>query len=93
LNEVWIEAPIYFITTASHLRRRVLACPQFAVALRAEFEAAPIRHGWTVGRYVIMPDHIHFFCAEGGEREPVSLSQFVGRIKQGTARHRAANSG
>ena len=86
LDDVWVEAPVYFITTVSHRRRPVLACPPFVAALRAEFEAAPIRHGWRVGRYVVMPDHIHFFCAPGGERESVSLSQFVGRLKQGTAR-------
>lgn len=22
-------------------------------------------HGWVVGRFVIMPDHIHLFCAPG----------------------------
>ncbi|MGO9740492.1 MAG: REP-associated tyrosine transposase [Roseiarcus sp.] len=86
LDRVWVDAPIYFITTAVEDRRPVLACPAAADALRAEFVAAPARHGWTVGRYVVMPDHLHFFCAAGGERHPVSLSDFVGRIKQWSAK-------
>ena len=83
LDQVWIDAPIYFITIATNCRRPVLACPVAVAAIVAEFTAAPKRHGWLVGRYVIMPDHAHFFCAEGGEQEPTPLSGFVGRIKQG----------
>jgi len=49
-------------------------------------EAAPRRHGWRVGRYVVMPDHVHWFCAAGGEREAKTLSGFVGNFKQWTAR-------
>jgi len=32
--------------------------------------------GWLVGRYVVMPDHIHLFCAPGGI-PPVSLQSWV----------------
>lgn len=31
---------------------------------------------WLVGRYVIMPDHIHLFCVPGGRNCP-SLTQWV----------------
>ncbi len=54
--------------------------------LREQFVEAPRRYGWRVGRFVIMPDHVHFFCAPGGEREPVSLSVFVGGVKMWAAR-------
>ena len=86
LDHVWIEPPIYFVTTCVLGRRALLANETAAKILREQFAEAPRRYGWRVGRYVIMPDHVHFFCAPGGERESVSLSQFVGRLKQGTAR-------
>jgi REP element-mobilizing transposase RayT len=37
-----------------------------------------------VGRYVIMPDHVHFFCAP--QRNGKTLSQFVGAWKSWTSR-------
>jgi len=27
-----------------------------------EWKRARERHRWAIGRYVIMPDHVHFFC-------------------------------
>lgn len=41
-------------------------------------------HGWCVGSYVIMPDHVHFFCAPSSR--PVALQDFVGRWKQWTGK-------
>lgn len=43
------------------------------------------RHGWTVGRYVVMPDHVHFFVVpllEGAR--PLSVA--VGKWKEWTAK-------
>ena len=40
-----------------------------------------------------MPDHLHFFCAEGGEGAPCTLSQFVGLFKQWTSKRIARSSG
>ncbi len=43
------------------------------------------RHGWAVGRYVIMPDHVHFFAApEAASPEP--LAHVVAKWKQWTAK-------
>lgn len=54
--------------------------------LRREWATAKDRHGWLVGHYVVMPDHVHFFCAEvtGGARH--TLSRFVGGWKEWTAK-------
>ena len=49
-----------------------------------EWRAARCRHGWAVGRYVIMPDHVHFFCR--AELDAKSLSDFVGNWKSWTSR-------
>ena len=37
-----------------------------------------------VGRYVIMPDHVHFFCSP--QRDSRTLSQFVGAWESWTSR-------
>jgi putative transposase len=49
-----------------------------------EWTFAHDRHGWAVGRYVIMPDHVHFFCRP--EREANTLSQFMGAWKRWSSR-------
>src|SRR5438552_13774855 len=38
----------------------------------------------AIGRYVIMPDHVHFFCRP--EHEAKTLSRFVGAWKTWTSR-------
>jgi putative transposase len=58
------NAPIYFVTFNTHIRANLLADP----AVHAGFveycrRAADFRTG--VGRYVLMPDHIHLFVCFG----------------------------
>ena len=42
-------------------------------------------YGWTVGRYVIMPDHVHFFTYDSHVAS--TLSEFVGKWKEWTAKY------
>jgi REP-associated tyrosine transposase len=84
LERIWVDAPIYFVTTCTRNRRRVLARDDFARILIAEWHAAHRLHGWAVGRYVIMQDHVHFFCRP--ERDAKSLSDFVGSWKSYASR-------
>ncbi len=93
LKSVWIEPPIYFITTSVAGRLPVLANASAVQVLLDQFTCAPKRYGWRVGRFVVMPDHLHFFCAPGGEREAASLSGFVGGIKMWSARAILAQTG
>jgi putative transposase len=58
--------------------------------LRREFAAARERHGWRIGRFVVMPDHVHFFCISNERRDAFSLSRFVGAIKEWTAKQMVA---
>ena len=84
LERVWIDFPIYYITTCVRNRKSVLAQDDAARILVEEWRVAHRRHGWVVGRYVIMPDHVHFFCrAELGAK---TLSDFVGNWKSWTSR-------
>jgi len=86
LDRVWIPHAVYFITICTHSRKRIIASPNASSILLAEWSGASTRHGWQIGRYVIMPDHVHFFCAEqpGGARR--NLSSFLGLWKQWTAK-------
>lgn len=84
LDRIWVDSPIYFVTTCTHHRRAVLARPEIAQILIDEWIAARDRHGWAVGRYVIMPDHVHFFCKP--EYESKTLSQFMGAWKSWSSR-------
>jgi putative transposase len=62
----------------------VLSRPKIAEILIEEWKSAYDRHGWTVGRYVIMPDHVHFFCRP--ERESKTLSEFMRAWKSWSSR-------
>ena len=56
------RALIIFLTVCTRDRQRVLASPEMHQALLGVWGEA--QH-WLVGRYVILPDHIHLFCAPG----------------------------
>ena len=84
LERVWLESPVYFVTTCTHQRRPILAATAVADILTGEWRAAGERHGWLVGRYVVMPDHAHFFCA--AQPNAKSLSVFIGAWKEWTSK-------
>ena len=54
---------IIFLTVCTAGRKPVLAN---VVATQLLRNAWTMDDEWTVGRYVIMPDHIHLFCAPAG---------------------------
>jgi len=82
LEQVWVEPQIYLVTICAHQRMPVLATDALAGEIVASLQDASERTGWRVGRYVVMPDHVHFFCAPTPDAEP--LSHFVGRWKSWT---------
>jgi putative transposase len=51
---------IIFLTVCTKQRRPLLASNEASKLLIEAWMAA---HLWRVGRYVILPDHIHLFCA------------------------------
>jgi putative transposase len=55
-------AIIVFLTVCTKQRKDVLANERTHELLCAAWTTKP---SWLVGRYVIMPDHIHLFCAPG----------------------------
>jgi len=84
LERVWIDRPIYFITTCTLERRRILASNDVAMLLVQEWSNAHDRYGWAIGRYVIMPDHVHFFCRAELAAKP--LPTFMQKWKQWTSK-------
>jgi REP-associated tyrosine transposase len=55
-----------------------------AKILIQEWSSARKRRGWAIGRYVIVPDHVHFFCAP--ELGAKTLPVFVGFWKEWTSK-------
>ena len=88
LRNVWIKNPVYFLTICTAHRRKILPAPRVAEILVESWHAAAKVHGWMIGRYVIMPDHVHFFAAPGTDAK--SLSAFLRDWKKWTAREIAA---
>ena len=51
---------IVFVTVCTKNRKPILACREVHALLLASWRQAD---HFIVGRYVVMPDHIHLFCA------------------------------
>ena len=85
LDEIWVTNPIYFITNCAHGRLRRLANDDFREIAIEVWRNCEEHYGWSVGRYVIMPDHIHFFAYDS--RVECTLSKFVGKWKEWTAKY------
>lgn len=56
------EQPIVFLTVCTFERQPLLAADGCHVILRTLWEESAVRNGWFVGRYVLMPDHVHLFA-------------------------------
>lgn len=84
LERISLNPAIFFVTTCTRNRKAILVSEQVATILIQEWRRACDRYGWHVGRYVIMPDHVHLFCAP--EPNAGSLSVFVGSWKRWSSR-------
>jgi putative transposase len=58
---LWTDHPTILFVTQCIKGRRPLLANQFAHDLLVE--VWQLANAWQVGQYVIMPDHLHFFCA------------------------------
>src|SRR5438309_1752218 len=70
--------PIYFITTCTHHRRRILANPSIHSRL-VEFAGLGADRGVWLGSYVLMPDHFHGFVVVDAHR--TNLSRWIKSLK------------
>src|ERR1043166_2122317 len=72
------DPPLYLVTICTLERRAILANPEVHESFRT-FGERGREFLIGVGRYVIMPDHIHAFVRIGGD---VSLSRWVKGLKR-----------
>ena len=84
LDRIFPSNPVYFVTACTYRRRPILASNPVATAF-AEFAKRAYRdHNIAVGRYVIMPDHFHFFVSGPDDFE---LGRWMGMLKQCLAKN------
>jgi len=67
------RAVVVFMTACTLKRRAILASHRIHQTIVSAWGGAST---WLVGRYVVMPDHIHFFCAPNGNDIP-SLERWI----------------
>jgi len=83
LPRLFPSNPVFFVTLCTYRRRRMLA----TIAVNACFiqfaERAYAKHNIAVGRYVIMPDHVHLFVTGSDDFD---LGRWIGTLKQSLAK-------
>jgi len=89
LRWIFPRHPVFFVTFCTYRRRKLLAShrihtPFVTFAIRAYSE-----YGIAVGRYVIMPDHLHLFVCGPDNFE---LGRWIGMLKQALARQTGQSS-
>ena len=78
LETVFADSPIYFVTTCTVNRRKILAHSAIQEAF-IEFGRSGPKHGGWVGKYVLMPDHLHAFVSLDDER--TTLANWMKSLK------------
>jgi REP element-mobilizing transposase RayT len=61
------STPIYFLTACAAGRRSVLANRTALDCLTEIWRKSALFDGWLVGRFVLMPDHVHVFASPAVE--------------------------
>ena len=75
--------PVYFITACTRDRAGLLAAPEIHLSF-IDFARRAIERHVAVGRYVLMPDHLHLFAAFAPESP--SLSLWMKSLKNGLSK-------
>jgi REP element-mobilizing transposase RayT len=76
LDQIFTPEPIYFLTACTADRKPLLACAKIHETFR-EFCLRSPEHGAWIGRYVVMPDHLHLFASIHG----ITLSAWMKSLK------------
>ncbi|MHB8994094.1 MAG: REP-associated tyrosine transposase [Armatimonadota bacterium] len=79
LDQVHVYWPTYFITMCAIDRQRVLV-PLLGDLIHTALADASRMNQWCVGRFVLMPDHLHLFASPLSNEK--TLAQFLGGFKQ-----------
>ena len=65
---------IVFATVCTKNNKRILACADVHRVLISAWAAAD---HWLVGKYVIMPDHLHLFCSPGDPSRASDVKNWI----------------
>jgi putative transposase len=79
LGLIYINQPLYFVTFATRDRRAIASLDDAQLALHQYAHRAIAEFNVALGRYVIMPDHVHLFVRGGGDFQ---LSWWIGGLKR-----------
>ena len=83
LDRIFRNNPVYFATFCTYKRRAILANGTVDGAFREFTMRAYTEHNIALGRYVIMPEHIHLFVCGPDD---FSLGAWIGSLKQALAK-------
>ena len=83
LDRLFRPSPLFFVTFCTHRRTRWLACDKVHVAFVRFAQRAEDKFNVAVGRYVVMPDHIHLFVCGGPD---FVVGHWIGMLKQALAK-------
>ena len=84
LRWIFSSNPLFFVTFCTYERRKLLASDPVHGTFVGFAEQAYLVRNVAVGRYVIMPDHVHFFVRRPNDFQ---LGRWVGMLKQALAKH------
>src|SRR5205085_5788156 len=79
LDRLFPSNPVFFVTACTHRRRPLLAADAVHNGFVCFSRRAYDEHSIAVGRYVIMPDHIHLFVCGPNDFE---LGRWIAMLKQ-----------
>jgi putative transposase len=83
------DPPLYFVTACTLHRRKIDNLEDAHVVFRKYAERAAADFDVAVGRYVLMPDHIHFFVRGGAE---FHLGKWISGLKRALSIESGATS-
>ena len=79
LRLLYISQPIFFVTFCTRNRRPFPSLSDAQAVLEDYAKRGRQKFAISVGRYVIMPDHVHLFVSG---RQDFELSRWVGGLKR-----------
>jgi REP element-mobilizing transposase RayT len=79
LDRLFPNNPVFFVTACTYRRRPLLANDAVNNTFVQFSQRAYSEHGIAVGRYVILPDHMHLFVCGPNDFE---LGRWMGMLKQ-----------
>ncbi len=85
------KQPIVYLTVVTDDRRPVLDCQPAFNTLTGIWQHSPTLDGWSVGDYLLMPDHVHLFARAAIDAKP--LADWIGTWKSLSTRRLKAQLG